>query len=247
MKKFFTLAFSLLIATIIHAQLSGTYTINSNASLTVANPLALVTTDIDDDPRGNTPCAGADEYTSGVNLPPVVQNPVGDIVFEQYPQTLHVNLDGVATDPDDPDENITYTLVANSNEQAIAVEINDKTLTIDRLNEEEATAYLTLRATSNDQYVDFNIHVTIHHYVGLRENNWELTVYPNPTQGQVSLKATDGQGLEYAVYNAMGQTVLKGNALGEPTTLGLSPFGSGIYHITVLANGNRATTTVIVR
>jgi len=189
-----------------------------------------------------------DNFNGGeiIDLPPYIANPVSDVISNNFPQTINVNLNGVATDPDDPDEDIVYSLIANSNEAAVTAEVTEKILTITRLNEDEATADLTLRATSNELYVDFNVHVIINHYVGLTENAMAFSVYPNPTQGQITLKPTNGQEYQYVVYNGMGQLVLTGQASNEATSLNLGQFGSGVYHITVINNGNRMTHKVIV-
>ena len=97
--------------------------------------------------------------------PPYNANPVQDVVFNEYPQTIQVNLDGVATDPDDPDENIAYTIVNNSNTSALTATMNGKILVMTRQNANQATANLTMRATSDGQHVDFTVHVIINSVV----------------------------------------------------------------------------------
>ena len=96
-----------------------------------------------------------------VDNPPYIVNPVSDVVFDEYPQTIQVNLNGVATDPDDPDENITYSIVSNSNPNALTATMSGKILVMTRQNANQATADLTMRATSDGQHVDFNVHVII--------------------------------------------------------------------------------------
>ncbi|MBQ5548008.1 MAG: DUF4465 domain-containing protein, partial [Prevotella sp.] len=95
------------------------------------------------------------------DLPPYIVNPVSDVVFNEYPQTQQVNLNGVATDPDDPDENIVYSIVSNSNPSALTATMSGKILVMTRQNANQATADLTMRATSDGQHVDFNVHVII--------------------------------------------------------------------------------------
>ena len=95
------------------------------------------------------------------DLPPYIVNPVQDVVFNNYPQTIQVNLNGVATDPDDPDENIVYSIVSNSNPSALTASMSGKTLVMTRQNANQATANLTMRATSDGQSVDFTVHVVI--------------------------------------------------------------------------------------
>ena len=95
------------------------------------------------------------------DLPPYIVNPVQDVVFNQYPQTIQVNLNGVATDPDDPDENIVYSIVSNSNPSALSASMSGKILVMTRQNENQANANLMMRATSDGQSVDFTVRVII--------------------------------------------------------------------------------------
>lgn len=95
------------------------------------------------------------------DLPPYIVNPVQDVVFNEYPKTQQVNLNGVATDPDDPDENITYSIVSNSNPSALTATMSGKILIMTRQNANQATPDLTMRATSDGQHVDFNVHVIL--------------------------------------------------------------------------------------
>ncbi len=95
------------------------------------------------------------------DLPPYIVNPVSDVVFNEYPQTQQVNLNGVATDPDDPDENIAYSIVSNSNPSVLTATMSGRILVMTRQNANQATADLTMRATSDGQSVDFTVHVVI--------------------------------------------------------------------------------------
>ena len=192
-----------------------------------------------DDFNGNSPFQE--------DLPPYIANPVPDVVFNNFPETINVNLDGVATDDDNPDENIIYSLVSNSNTFAIATEINNKTLIITRLNENSAIADLILRATSNGLYVDFNIHVIVNHYVGVEEHPFIVTSYPNPTNGLLTLKINCDEQFEYQVYNPMGQIVLQGQSQNKETTIDLSNQDKGIYFISLIWNDKRWTHKVVVR
>ena len=128
--------------------------ITSADGLTVANPLTYVQTDIDGQNRSTTePCAGADEFASGTNLPPVVQNPVSNITFNTYPASQTVNLTNTFNDPDDPNENIVITVASNSNPTLVSTALNNRTLTVTRLVATGGTATITLNAESAGQSV----------------------------------------------------------------------------------------------
>ncbi|MBR4136951.1 MAG: hypothetical protein IKU05_00930, partial [Bacteroidales bacterium] len=132
----------------------------SAEGLTVANPLLYVTKDIDGQDRSTTePCAGADEYTSGTNLPPVVANPISNITFETYPASQTVDLNNTFNDPDDPNENIVITIASNSNADLVSATLSNKILTLTRLVSTGGTATITLNAESAGQSVQTSFSV----------------------------------------------------------------------------------------
>jgi hypothetical protein len=154
------------------------------------------------------------------DLPPYIVNPVQDVVFNQYPQTIQVNLNGVATDPDDPDENITYSIVSNSNPSALTATMSGKILAMTRQNANQATANLTMRATSDGQYVDFTVHVVINAIVsqlsGIYTINSDASQNPDFTSfgaavsalsagiaGEVIFEVAPGTYEEYVTLNAI--------------------------------------------
>lgn len=65
------------------------------------------------------------------------------------------------------------------------------------------------------------------------DNNFaaSVSVYPNPSNGVITIANTTGGTLSYEVYNVVGQTVTKGTAVGSTTTLDLSNNHAGIYFI----------------
>ena len=134
--------------------------ITDATGLTVDNPLAYVPKDIDDQNRSTTaPCAGADELASGANLPPVVANPISNIVFETYPASQTVDLTNTFNDPDDPNENIVITISGNTNPSLVSATLNNRSLTLQRLESTGGTATITLNAESAGQSVQTSFSV----------------------------------------------------------------------------------------
>lgn len=171
--------------------------------------------------------------------PPFIANPVADVVMTIFPQTVEINLEGVATDPDDPDEDIVYSLVTNSNDAAITATITEKTLTVTRLVEESALAELTLRASSDGQSVDFIVHVVLNEYLGVEEKELAIEAYPNPCQGVLHLSLVNAQEFEYSIFNMMGQTITQGHSQGQETMIDLSQCPAGVYLISAIQDGKR--------
>ena len=164
--------------------------------------------------------------------PPYIANPVQDVVFNEYPQTIQVNLDGVVTDPDDPDENITYRMVSNSNESELSVSLLGRLLRLTRLSNEESEATLVRRASSNGQSVEFEIHVIMHYvYDGVGENEMEtITVYPNPMRDVFFVGTDNGLPVQSVeVFNVTGQRVIS----STETEINVSELESGIYFVCI--------------
>ena len=182
-----------------------------------------------------------------VDNPPYIVNPVQDVVFDDFPQTIQIDLDGVATDPDDPDENIVYSIVSNSNPDALTASLNGRTLVLVRETEDQAEADLVMRAMSDGQFVDFNIHVIIKGVEGLDENAYSFMAYPNPTSGTLTLMVDDAQWFDYEVYNISGQVIMRGTAIGQKTCIDLGDCPKGVYFVSIFWNDIRLMQKVMVR
>ena len=182
-----------------------------------------------------------------IDEPPYIVNPVEDVGFEVLPQTIEINLEGVATDPDDSDENIVYRIVSNPNPEMLTATMNGRILVLVRETEDGAEFDLAMRAISDGQFVDFNIHVIIKTVEGVCENATSFMAYPNPTSNTLTLVVDNVQQFDYEVYNVTGQVVMKGNAIGQKTWINLSDCPKGVYFISVIYHGNRLIQKVIVR
>ncbi len=180
-----------------------------------------------------------------VDQPPVIVSPVDDVVFDLYPQSLSVDLDGVAHDPDDDDEDITYSIVSNSNTSALQANINGKVLILTRVTNTDGEAELVLRATSDGKTVDFSIHVVMHHYVGVEEQHLQVRVFPNPVESQLHLSVDGAQRFEYSVYDLLGQVVVQGRSQGEEVLLDASSWVKGIYFVAITREGGQIIEKVI--
>ena len=217
--------------------LGAVHTITFSLSSTKSNAYGMLTPAYFciDDFNGEAPTPP----TPPQDEPPYIANPVADVLMDVFPQTVEINLDGVATDPDDPDEDIVYSLVANSNETAVTATITEKTLTITRLIEESALADLTLRTSSDGQSVDFTIHVILNEYLGIEETDLDIEAYPNPCHGMLHLSSVNARQFEYSIINMAGQTMATGHSQGQETIVDLSQCPSGVYLISVIQDGKR--------
>lgn len=178
--------------------------------------------------------------------PPYIVNPVEDVVFNEYPETIEINLDGVVSDPDDPDENISYRISSNSNAQELSATLNDKVLVLTRLSMEEGSATIVMRATSNGQSVTFDVNVTMHFVDdGVEENEiGSISVYPNPAHDIIRIETRSIASVQSVdLYNVTGQKVLSSNEK-EINVSGLEP---GVYFIRVNCGGNSLIERVVIK
>ncbi len=181
------------------------------------------------------------------DLPPYIANPVADWVSSVFPDSVTVNLTGVAADDDSPADSIVYSLLTNSNETAVLAQVADNILTITRLTEIEDTATLTLRATSGELSVDFTVNVVLNPVTGVCDYEMTMFLYPNPTNGIVTISIPQASRFEYNVLNIMGQEVLHGLSSSENQQLNLTGYAKGIYLIRVNIDGNLIVRKVIVK
>ena len=190
-----------------------------------------------------------DDFNGGavIDLPPYIVTPIPDAVMEEFPKIVYIDLNGAATDPDDPDELIEYSMLSNSNEEALSATMSGRILMLERLTEEQAEADIAMRATSDGQYVDFNIHVVMHQVEGVEEDYYGFLVYPNPTEGRLTLTMEGASGFDYHVFSLMGQCIMNGKVIGNETTLDLSHLNKGVYYIFIEWNGNKLIKKVIVK
>jgi hypothetical protein len=104
-----------------------------------------------------------------------------------------------------------------------------------------------MRATSDGQYVDFNIHVVMNQVEGLEEDHYGIMAFPNPTDGRLTLTMEGASGFDYHVFSLMGQCIMNGKVTGNETNIDLSHLNKGVYYISIEWNGNRLIKKVIVK
>ena len=182
-----------------------------------------------------------------IDLPPYIVTPIPDVVMDEFPKIVYIDLNGAATDPDDPDELIEYSMLSNSNEEALLASMDGRILMLERLTEEQAEADIAMRATSDGQYVDFNIHVIINQVEGVEESAMSIMVYPNPTNGMITIHLDESQSFDYEVYNLMGQCLLNGQAQNGLAQIDLGSCHQGVCFVAVSWGGSRVIQKVVVQ
>ena len=157
---------------------SATLTINFNSNATDTNVQALVqaisyrTTS---DTPGTTDRTITFGLSDGTNTTqdtstasvtanddaPTVANAISDVTVDEDAASTTIDLSGTFTDVDNDDASITKAVQANTNASLVTPSINGNTLTLDYQADQNGTATITVRATSNGKTVDDTFTVTV--------------------------------------------------------------------------------------
>lgn len=95
----------------------------------------------------------------------------------------------------------------------------------------------TVSSGSNDLTQGF--HQTNWNFLGLDDfaPDFEIGVYPNPTQDELNIKSSSSEGLSFIMSDAQGKHVLNDQLNGELTTFKVGHLAPGTYNLTINQNG----------
>ena len=178
--------------------------------------------------------------------PPYLINPIDDVVFNSYPETIAIYLATYVTDPDDDDDLIEYSILSNSNTDELDAHMNGKMLNMTRRSREESTAQLVIRATSDGQYLDFDINVIIKSVPdGVAENDAaSISVYPNPAHDYIRIDTQSIAPVQRVdIYNSTGQMVLS----TTETEISVSTLPQGVYFISVFTENQKFVERIVIK
>ena len=84
---------------------------------------------------------------------------------------------------------------------------------------------------------------------GLEELGINLTVFPNPTAGALTLNIADEESalLSYQLFDASGRLVDSKSKLNTSTTISLEAYASGVYTLSVLRDNKQIKSFRVVR
>ena len=100
-------------------------------------------------------------------------------------------------------------------------------------------------APANRHYYsnEFELHV-YYSPTGVGDNESSLKVYPNPTQGFVTVEA-EGMS-QVSVYNALGQCVMQQSVEGQQVVLDLKEAVAGLYLLRVTTKEGEVSRRIVV-
>lgn len=96
---------------------------------------------------------------------------------------------------------------------------------------------------SNDLTQGF--HQTNWNFLGMEDHDptYEVTVFPNPTQEQLTIRTNSFEHVIYLLYDAQGKLVLQNNLTAEQTSVPVSQLTPGSYSL-ILNNGTQDIKTI---
>jgi hypothetical protein len=84
---------------------------------------------------------------------------------------------------------------------------------------------------------------------GIEEVGINLSVFPNPTAGILTLNVADEDAslLSYQLYDAAGRLIDSKNKLNSTTTISLEAYATGVYTLAVSRNNKQVKSFLVVR
>ncbi|NJL15255.1 MAG: S8 family serine peptidase, partial [Microscillaceae bacterium] len=95
------------------------------------------------------------------DLPPVVANPIANVVVNQGSENTLINIANVFDDPDNDNNAIVKTIIANTNPNLVTPTLQGNNLTLAYNPTRAGIAYITIRATSNGKTTQEEFEVNV--------------------------------------------------------------------------------------
>lgn len=190
---------------------------------------------------------------SSIDEPTELTLSATDIVFDEITEEKTLTITNNTADPvtineiaENPETNylaiefegsivLPYTLeVGESMQVNIAPALYDRG---------EVTTFISIVSTVGSQSVDVTVDSSW--YDGVAENGSSYEIYPNPTNGNITVSGANINEVE--VYNLCGQKVLTVNG-SQNVNVDMSALESGVYMVKVIeVNGNSTVNKVVKR
>ena len=168
--------------------------------------------------------------TVTADLPPVVANPAEDVTVSENSANEIISLAQVFTDPDDDDDAITKSVVANSNNTLVSTDISDNNLTLTFAADVTGESEIVIEGLSNGKSVTDTLLVTVNPVIGIEELlTDDITLYPNPSNGKFRISATGENALEIRIYNLSGSLVFTDKQYTDSGEIDISNLPAGKY------------------
>jgi hypothetical protein len=95
------------------------------------------------------------------DLPPMVNNPIKDLILNENQSAITIRLADIFSDPDDPDEQITISVIENTSAELAEVVIDHHLMNLVIHENKFGESFITLEALSNGKTVTTSFTVTV--------------------------------------------------------------------------------------
>ena len=180
---------------------------------------------------------------------PYVKDSIDNISVDKGAPDVVVDLTLVFADDDKTDQ-LSYTLLSNSDSQIVTPQVIGSKLVISFSKEKDGKAEVIITASSNGKTAEskFKVEVKIPTGIELPKNDANILVYPNPTDGVVYIKLPQPVygGTVISVYNETGRLIVNKMANSNEEQVDLGNLVPGIYFIKIGAE-NAKTVKIILK
>jgi len=139
---------------------------------------------------------------------------------------------------DDRGDILNFSVASNTNNKIVTTKITGTDLTLSFSKEFFGLAQIIIEGTSNGKVAQskFNIEVKIPTGIELPYDDAEVSIYPNPTEGDVHFKfdRIPKNGTWINVYNETGRLITKSLIRSDEENLNLQGYVPGIYFIQIV-------------
>jgi hypothetical protein len=175
---------------------------------------------------------------TAVDDAPTVSNALSDIVVDEDANDSTIVLTGVFSDVDNDDSAISKSVQSNTNQSLVTASIVGDTLTLDFLNNQNGSAIITIRGTSNGLTIDDTFEITVNQVndvpvlaaIGNQTTNEDEDTTIVLSASDVDI-ATNDQSLLYSATSSNESLVTVSVSSGDST-------GSGSITLDVQSNQN---------
>lgn len=171
-----------------------------------------------------------------VDKAPYVKDSIPDISVDKQSPDKIIDLKTIFAD-DDIDAVFAYSVLSNTNDKVVTATITGTNLVLSFPAGNTGVSEIVIKASSNGKEVrsKFKVQVNIPTGVDPLNDDSSVSIYPNPTKGEVKLKFPDSlaSGTRIMVYNNLGKIVYQKLAESKVETINLKGNPAGLYFIQI--------------
>jgi hypothetical protein len=179
---------------------------------------------------------------------PYVKDSIDNISVDKGAPDVVVDLTLVFADDDKTDQ-LSYTLLSNSDSQIVTPQVIGSKLVVSFSKEKDGKAEVIITASSNGKTAEskFKVEVKIPTGIDSPGNNPDIKVYPNPTDGLVfiQLPKAESGGTRISVYNEAGKLIFIKQAYSTDEQLNIGNLVPGIYFIQIGAENSKTVKIIL--